>query len=381
VGMNIGGQNSNAYNQTTLWRNSTTTTDIATNTGNDINSVFDGRLDTGTRAASNGGTGILQWSSGTIQGKVRIYLSISSTSGITYIANGRGITVSSAPTGWYDLGNIDLTELRFTYTGSGITFVNAIEVDGKILADSDVTPPNLPSIAATGCSVGTKQGFSIVTYQGTNSNETIPHALGSVPAFYICKATGDSGYTDSWNVYHQSLGKDAYLKLQTSDAATTGSTIWEGKSPSNSVFYVASNSNANENGVGYVSYIWADVPGLQKFGQFTGNSSTDGVYVELGFKPAILLIKNDNSTGDWIIWDNKRNPTNPVNKQLWPYTNSGTYGAYEQVGSNYPLDFLSSGFKMRTTDADMNDSGRTYIYAAWAEAPTVTLFGGGSNAR
>ncbi len=131
----------------------------------------------------------------------------------------------------------------------------------------------------------------------------------------------------------------------------------------------------------YIAYLWHDVPGLQKFGQFAGNSSADGVYVELGFKPAILLIKNDNNSGDWIIWDNKRNPTNPVNKQLWPYTNSGTYGAYEQVGSDYPLDFLSSGFKIRTSDADMNDSGRTYIYAAWAETPSTNLFGASSNAR
>jgi hypothetical protein len=45
------------------------------------------------------------------------------------------------------------------------------------------------------------------------------------------------------------------------------------------------------------------------------------------------------------------------------------------------MDFLSNGFKMRTTDADMNGSSRTYIYAAWAEAPSVDLYGGGANAR
>ena len=40
-----------------------------------------------------------------------------------------------------------------------------IEIDGKILLDNGVTPvDNVPSIAATGCSVGTKQGFSIIKY-------------------------------------------------------------------------------------------------------------------------------------------------------------------------------------------------------------------------
>ena len=96
------------------------------------------------------------------------------------------------------------------------------------------------------------------------------------------------------------------------------------------------------------------------------------MYVELGFKPYIL-IKNDNSTGDWIIWDNERNPHNPVNRQIWPYTTSGTYGDYDQVGSDYPLDFLSNGFKMRTTDADMNDSGRTYIYASMGRIAILKL--------
>ena len=57
------------------------------------------------------------------------------------------------------------------------------------------------------------------------------------------------------------------------------------------------------------------------------------------------------------------------------------YGAYDQVGANYPLDFLSNGFKMRTTDADMNSSSRSYLYAAWAEQPASNLFGGQSNAR
>ena len=381
VGMNIGGQNSNAYNQTTLWRNSTTTTDIATNTGNDINSVFDGRLDTGTRAASNGGTGILQWAIGTIQGKVRIYLAISSTSGITYIANGIQTTISSAPTGWLDLGNVGLTELKFTYNNSGITFVNAIEVDGKILVDSDVTPPNLPSIAATGCSVGTKQGFSIVTYQGTTSNETIPHALGSVPAFYICKATGSSGYTDSWNVYHQSLGNSAYLKLQSSDDATTGSTIWEGKSPNTSVFYVSSGSNANENGVAYVSYIWADVPGLQKFGSYIGNGNADGPLVFTGHKVALLMIKNTATNGThWTIIDSTRNKFNLANNKLLASSNSEENGSPNNSSTN-TVDLLSDGFKCRTDNGDTNASGITYIYAAWAEAPTVNLYGGQSNAR
>jgi hypothetical protein len=33
------------------------------------------------------------------------------------------------------------------------------------------------------------------------------------------------------------------------------------------------------------------------------------------------------------------------------------------------IDFLSNGFKLRIADLTWNDSGGTYIYAAFAEAP------------
>ena len=39
-----------------------------------------------------------------------------------------------------------------------------------------------------------------------------------------------------------------------------------------------------------------------------------------------------------------------------------------QTGSNL-VDFLSNGFKMRSTSASQNPSGTTIIYAAWADVP------------
>ena len=46
----------------------------------------------------------------------------------------------------------------------------------------------------------------------------------------------------------------------------------------------------------------------------------------------------------------------------------------------YAIDFLSNGFKIRGTNGQI-EWLITYIYAAWAEAPSVDLFGGGANAR
>ena len=47
-----------------------------------------------------------------------------------------------------------------------------------------------------------------------------------------------------------------------------------------------------------IYYAWTDIPGLQKFGSYQGYDDADGPFIELGFRPAIIIFKNitDNST-------------------------------------------------------------------------------------
>ena len=374
VGMNVGGQNSNAYNQSTLWRNSTTTTDIATNTGNDINSVFDGRLDTGTRGANSGDTGILQWTSGTISGRVRVHTYVSGSPGaLTYFNGGTQLSVSSpSSNGFNDLGIIDLTELRFGYpSGGNVLFVDAIELDGKILVDSDVTPPNAPSIAASGASVGTKQGFSIVKWTRGSGTDTIPHGLSQAPDMIIQKSTSAS---KRWQVGFNVLGWDRRLYLNLTDADSDSSSFgWSGNyGPTDTVLRTGGTSYVDGD---MIAYCWHNVPGLQKFGSYTGNGSTDGTFIELGFRPAVLITKRTDSADYWYIFDTARDVDNVVEAKLEINTN-----AAEHTSTDW-LDILSNGFKLRSTGGDVNTSGGSYIYAAWAEQPAFNLFGGQSNAR
>jgi len=122
--------------------------------------------------------------------------------------------------------------------------------------------------------------------------------------------------------------------------------------------------------------LWCDVPGLQKFGSYTGVNSTDGPFLELGFRPSIIMFKNiSSSSTEWVILDNKRNGFNGTagNNILFPST-SGLENA-TQYG-----DFLSNGWKFRINSSYVNSTD-TFIYAAWAEAPTFNLFGAQSNAR
>ena len=108
--------------------------------------------------------------------------------------------------------------------------------------------------------------------------------------------------------------------------------------------------------------MWHDVPGLQKFGSYVGNNDANGTYVELGFRPAVVIIKTT-SGGSWVIKDSARKPVNPNDSQLYVNTDA------DEDDPQGAMDFLSNGFKSRVASQSVN-AAETYLYAAWAEAPT-----------
>ena len=97
-------------------------------------------------------------------------------------------------------------------------------------------------------------------------------------------------------------------------------------------------------------------------------------------------ISNNTLTG-WAIYHNQSPANyNPHKSPLFANT-SGAEGARgDGSGSGYGLtnvDFLSNGFKLRETSAEVNTNAGAdvYIYCAWAEAPSFNLYGAQSNAR
>ena len=64
------------------------------------------------------------------------------------------------------------------------------------------------------------------------------------------------------------------------------------------------------------------------------------------------------------MFDNTRSPENVVDEYLAPNTPNA-------AGDLDHIDFLSNGFKLRTSGAYSNFSGETYIYMAFAEEPLV----------
>jgi hypothetical protein len=220
-------------------------------------------------------------------------------------------------------------------------------------------------------------GFSIVSYTGTGSQATVGHGLGVAPSVLIHKKRTTSA--EAWSVFHQSVGITKRMILSSTEAATADASPqpdWNDVLPTSSVFTIGTSArtNASEN---YICYAFAEKKGYSKFGSYTGNGNADGVFIYTGFKPAFIMFKRFDDAGrNWWIFDNKRDPDNDVTLELLANTN----GAEDSTGSAN-LDFLSNGIKLRTTQTDLNGSGGTILYMAFAELPFVNSNGVPTNAR
>jgi len=202
-------------------------------------------------------------------------------------------------------------------------------------------------------------GFSIVGYTGNaTAGATIGHGLNAAPYFVILKNRADSG---NWIVWHNGLGGgNKVLELNTTSGTKTTTTPFNGTVPSSSVVTLGTNNGTNGSGDGMIAYCFAPVAGYSAFGSYTGNGSSDGTFVYTGFRIAWLMIKETSGADSWLIWDATRQADNPQGPYLL------AENAQAEVDTHY-LDFLSNGFKYRSSHSAMNQSGADYIYIAFAE--------------
>lgn len=206
-------------------------------------------------------------------------------------------------------------------------------------------------------SANTDAGFSVVKYTGNLTASTVGHGLSSTPELIIVKRT-DS--TSNWFVYSAPTGNTKYLNLDATGAASTFN-VWNNTSPTDAVFSLAAQGDVNASGGSYISYAFHSVDGMSKIGSYVGNGGTNSIVT--GFRPAFVMIKGavTPNTTNWWIFDNKRNPDNPLGKGLLPNSSSA-----EQAQGTY-LDFNSNGFTWLSGNGEFNDSGNTFIYMAFAE--------------
>jgi len=298
--------------------------------------------------------------------------------GLTDSVRGAGLTLFSDTTGVeqdysayftsFDSDGFSLAIGGNVYNASGSTYASWNWLAGGTASsntDGDIT---------SSVSANTTSGFSIVSYTGNGSaGSTVGHGLSQAPNMIISKRR--SG-TSNWQVGHDGLTSwDYYLQgLDTTNAQSNSNNVWNDTAPSSSFYTVGTNVGTNSSGSTYIAYCFHSVKGFSKFGSYTGNGSTDGTFVYTGFKPAFVIMKRTNTTGEWGIFDDKRNTFNVATSEL-------KANASDAEEINGAIDFLSNGFKLRDTALFMNGSGSTYIYMAFAENPFVSSTGTPVTAR
>ena len=223
-------------------------------------------------------------------------------------------------------------------------------------------------------SANTTAGFSIVSYTGTGSTDTIGHGLGAKPSVILVKKRNGSA---NWYMYHHkntSAPETDFLTLNSTAATSDNANNWNDTEPASSVFSVGASGTTNPSSGTMIAYCFAEKQGYSKFGSYTGNGNADGPFIYTGFKPAWVLQKNISATQGWQLQDNKREGYNGDNDLLQPHDSAAESGVNR-------IDILSNGFKVITTDAGQNTSGATYIYMTFAESPFVTSTGIPTTAR
>ena len=214
--------------------------------------------------------------------------------------------------------------------------------------------------------------FDVVTWAGNSvSGRQIAHNLGSAPGFIMVKSyvagTGGTG----WMCYHRSLGNTKAIRLDNGTAATSASsTYWNNTDPTSTHFTVGNQEdiNTSANSRSYVAYVFAHDSAvfgtdadesIIKCGTYTGNGSTNGPTINLGFEPQWLMTKRSNSTGNWTIYDAMRGAGVPNQTILEANQNQP-----EDTNAVYNVDFNPTGFQLKTSSATFNGSGDTFIYVA-----------------
>ena len=224
---------------------------------------------------------------------------------------------------------------------------------------NDASSTSVGTIDSAG-SVNTDIGFSIIGYTGVSADATVAHGLGVAPDFIIAKIRSNAG-GEGWPVFHRSMGVDEKY-LDKSNAQTNGTT-WNDVLPTSAVFSVNGNDWTNKNGSTMIAYCFASVDGYSKFGSYTGNGNANGTFVYTGFRPA-LIIYVKTASENWHMKDNKTAPFNVMTQVNDPNRNGA-----EVADANTNLDFLSNGFKLRSSHGTHNEDNVVYIYMAFAEQP------------
>jgi hypothetical protein len=305
-----------------------------------------------------------------------------STRGVTKFLESNTTTAEGTASAGFDLISFDTDGFSTGNNQFNTICGNTTYVAWQWKANGGTTSSNTDGSITSTVQANQDAGFSIVTYTGTGVyNKTVGHGLGATPAVVIVKnrTSADTSYDDWWVFHHKTSNPINRVLALNEIGAEVSTTVFWSVLPSSTIFGVGGSTNAPRytNGASqdYIAYCFAEKQGYSKFGKYIGNGNADGTFVYTGFKPAFLMVKRSDSTSSWQIKDSARNPNNLADKTVFANLTNTEYSTF------YFYDLLSNGFKVRGTDGELNASGGSYIYMAFAESPFTTSTGIPTTAR
>jgi hypothetical protein len=260
---------------------------------------------------------------------------------------------------------LELDSASTTNESSNATGLTSFDANGFSLGASNVVNASGATFIAW-LLQKVASAFDIIGYTGTGAAHAENHNLGVVPELIIVKTRSLGG--QGWVVYAAPLSSPAtkVLQLNTNGTPVSNSAFWNNTAPTSTEFTVGTANQTNANGGTYIAYLLASLnPGVS-IGSYTGDGATNGPAVTTGFKPKFVIIKRTDASGNWIIFDDQRDPTSPHNT----YSHVNLAGAAaDSVTANSAggVDFQATGFQsIDANDANINISGATYLYIAIA---------------
>ena len=235
--------------------------------------------------------------------------------------------------------NFSVPTAAFSNDSSTALLIQSNTTNGSTtFVDTSGAAANTSGSITTNVSANVAYGQSIIKYTGNStSGATVGHGLSAAPEFVFTKAD-ENGY--DWPVYHSGLASTSHtLTLNLTALSGVETNKYNGTAPSSTV--VTLGNHGTNRPAGQLMYAFHSVAGYSKFGSYSGSGSS-GKVVTTGFAPAFVLIKRTDAANIWSIYDNTRNPYNPVDKFI---TNSSV--AENNTGGQN-LNFTSTGFTVES---------------------------------
>jgi hypothetical protein len=162
--------------------------------------------------------------------------------------------------------------------------------------------------------------------------------------------------TNVWATYHQGIGNNEKLVLNTNAAEDEDGSFMNGTLPTSSVFSVGASVNTNGSGDNYVAYCFASKQGYSKFGKLCRQWVMQMVRLFiLDFNLLLLMIKCSTVQlmEDGLCLTTRELSANGQSYDRNYLVAANADHAESDAGLGYtdPIDLLSNGFKIRNSDA------------------------------